>query len=556
MPSVPRIDRSVETQKIGMPQIPTLGVNVPKLDATQVFNAAENLLKEEKNKADQLAYLDYDTQLAGETIRLQVEAMKRQGRDALNFQSSIEDYDKYASTLTNTLTNNTQKAAAYRSMSVRRVELDRALQTHAASEVKKFEDNTYLQAKTNDLDVAILNFRDDSRIKSSIAHQKALTLDYAKSNGYTAEDEWTKRMIAADTSAIHKNIINRYLANGEDLLAKNYFTQNRTEITGTDIADIEHKVDAASTYGEAERIAAKVWEEIGPKFPNDAVKLYDIEKEIRSLTVDNEKVAKAALATAREASSTWNLQQAETEKALVSGIMIDVNKGLTLGRLRKDSRFIELSGQQQTQIQDYMMRKDKEVDLETRLTQAAAWGRLISNPDELASADLEGMLMRNEIDKNQYSDLVKLRVKADPMKSQRAELARQLLNRTASSRMFDDDKQVNNDEWFKAQTQLREYVTQNWDKPDYNPEEFVQTLIKPKEESWLSKIADLFRIDSMTPEQFKSDWTGGAKTTPAPSTGFKQSYDKKPPASEHTGRIMKYSGKTYRSDGKTWKEVK
>jgi hypothetical protein len=69
-------------------------------------------------------------------------------------------------------------------------------------------------------------------------------------------------------------VIDRFLANGQDQAAKEYFdAKAKDRIAGDDITKVEAKLKVASTMGEGQRGAVAVWDKLGPKNDLDPINL-------------------------------------------------------------------------------------------------------------------------------------------------------------------------------------------------------------------------------------------------------------------------------------------
>lgn len=222
-----------------------------------VGDAVNKVYLEEKKKADQIAVLDADRAIVEfETSSLydpKAGALTKRGRDAFGLPDTLLGaYDAKVAEIEKGLTNDEQRLAFKRSAISRRLDFDRTLQRHVASEIRKYDDQATESYLANETDAAIAS-GDMDRIALSIDRSRAALVDHQKRNGLPPE--WLNQRIAAVQTKVHGGTIDRLLATGQDLAAKAYYGEHKAEIGGTELARIEKALEVGTLRGESQRQA-------------------------------------------------------------------------------------------------------------------------------------------------------------------------------------------------------------------------------------------------------------------------------------------------------------
>lgn len=263
MPTVPRPERQVTANR--MP-----GVQAPEAPGFQPFDTraadrtmseAEKLYLAERRKANQLAVLDADRQLSETATRLQYDPeagfYNMRGKDAFRAPDYVEaEWRKQVEAIEKGFANDTQREAFRNRVMARWGDLDRQLQRHVSAEGRKYDDAVTESWLANERDAAAFNYHDPERVAISIESQRAAIVDYADRNGLPAE--WVKEKAAGAVSKTHVAVIQRMLANGQDLDAKAYYDANGEEVTGSDTISLEKSLAEGTLRGESQRRAAEI----------------------------------------------------------------------------------------------------------------------------------------------------------------------------------------------------------------------------------------------------------------------------------------------------------
>ena len=268
MPTVPRYD-SPQVEPRGIPNVSVTreapasafgggqaqaGLNQAVVGISKdVFDFAQA----EKKKADDIAVQDAYTQTVSLKNRLFYDpkegAITRGGRDVFGIYDEYgSKYDQGTQEIESRLTPDQMQS--YRVIRDRqKSDLDNDLNRHVFSQAKKFEDETFkstIEVTRND---AVLHYQDPIKVSSAIELQKDVIVDYAAKNNLPPE--YVKLATEEAVSKTHTSILNRMLANGDDLDAEKYYESIKGNISGEDISSVEKNIKEGSRRGYAQRFA-------------------------------------------------------------------------------------------------------------------------------------------------------------------------------------------------------------------------------------------------------------------------------------------------------------
>lgn len=291
MPSVPRLDG---------PQVQERGVQTARQAAEapndfgnqqalhRIGSAAEELVSQAKNHADQLAVLDADKQMSAYETQLLYDpktgAYNKRGKDSFGIPDQVkDDYKKKVDEISANLNNPVQRDAFARSAQSRYQDVDRQIQKHVSVQMQQFDDETTNSFIANERSAAALNYQDPERVNASIQRQQAALIDHAQRNGLP--DEWVKAKVQDAQSKTNVEVVSRMLANGDDLTAKKYYDTNKERFTGEDAIKLEKDLEEGSVRGESQRLSDKI-------FASHGSSLTAAMEEVKK--IDNPKIRDAA----------------------------------------------------------------------------------------------------------------------------------------------------------------------------------------------------------------------------------------------------------------------
>lgn len=184
-------------------------------------------------------------------------ALNRRGRDAFGLPEEVLGaFDKNVAEIDKGLANDTQRLAFRRLAHSRRLELNRRIQQHVAGEIRRYDDQTTESYLATETDAAIAAADDVGRVQLGLARAGAALTDHANRNGLPPE--WlTQKQIEVSTK-VHGGVVERLLAQGQDLAAREYYQTNVEAIAGSQRARIEKALEVGTLRGESQRQADSI----------------------------------------------------------------------------------------------------------------------------------------------------------------------------------------------------------------------------------------------------------------------------------------------------------
>lgn len=214
--------------------------------ANSLAGEAQKLIIEEKDRADQVAVLDADSQLSELETRLQYDpktgAMNRRGRDAFGLPDEVKtEWEKGTQEIEKSLFNANQRLAFKRMSGSRWASLDSNIQRHVSTQIKEFDNETTSSYLENERDAAAKNFNDHDRVGLSIARQTAALQDHAQRNGLP--EEWITNKAGEAASKTHMAVLDQMVSAGLYKEAKGYFDEYHGALTAGDSAAAQRTVE-------------------------------------------------------------------------------------------------------------------------------------------------------------------------------------------------------------------------------------------------------------------------------------------------------------------------
>lgn len=183
---------------------------------------------------------------------IQIKSEQMRGKDAAGaVDFATTEWKKQTEALSESLNNDTQRAAGRRMASSRFDALYKSTNVYAARQLEQYDADSTKSYVDNARNDAVSNYLDPEYIKQSIDRQTASLQDYADRNG--KGDDWVKENVTASLSKTHSEIITRMIDNNQDLLAKEYFSHVKDQIAGDDVGKVEKILEAGSIEGESQR---------------------------------------------------------------------------------------------------------------------------------------------------------------------------------------------------------------------------------------------------------------------------------------------------------------
>jgi hypothetical protein len=266
VPQVPRYETQRRPEPLPSPRISTdapAGAFEPDqpLDPSGALKILAGLAEREREKADQVAIMDADRRLSEfETERLyhpETGALNKKGRDALGLPDEVSTaWRERASEIEASLSSDQQRLSFRRMAQQREMSVMRAVQQHVAGEIRSDDEVTTKAYLITERNAAIANFRDTDRVAQALARQRAALQGFARRHNMPPEE--LARRLEEIISQTHVGVINRMMANGDDLTAKRYYDLNKADVSGADSVEVEKTMLEGSTRGESQRVADRL----------------------------------------------------------------------------------------------------------------------------------------------------------------------------------------------------------------------------------------------------------------------------------------------------------
>lgn len=141
----------------------------------------------------------------------------------------------------------------------------------------------------------------------------------------------------------HAAVISGALQAGRSGYAAEYLKQVGPELTPQAKLQLTGQVKDVDDSVRGDAGAEDAWVAAGPKGPNDAVRIFDMEKIVREKLGDEPKVRDAALAGLRQRAAAFNAQQSEANAAGVNGVYRQLDSGASIASVQRSPEWLALS---------------------------------------------------------------------------------------------------------------------------------------------------------------------------------------------------------------------
>lgn len=224
------------------------------IDVSGVRQVVDRLHAEAVQRADQVAGLDNDNQLAQQAAQIEQQARARRGKDALGaLDEANAAWSKVAASVVSGATTEQQRLFAQARAAMYGQRIQNAVRQHATSEMERYDDDTTTAALANRVDSAVASYDDPGAVQSALAETRAIVNDRARRMGVS--DEVREQVVNANLAKIHLGVLGRMLDNQQDQAAAAYYDAHKDEIPGSDRGKIEKALEDGSTLGQAQRAA-------------------------------------------------------------------------------------------------------------------------------------------------------------------------------------------------------------------------------------------------------------------------------------------------------------
>lgn len=265
MPKAPIYQRRVELR-------PLEGGRINYSPTPEAFGAGigqaiekvgQRLYQDEVLRQDQIAVMEAERKLSDWEMQMLYDPQKgaltsTKGKETLALPDVLsKNFGDYVTTLRANLTTDRQRSAFDRAAMARFKDIQTTVSRHVYTELQKFDDEETKNFIKNSRDAAVANYTDTSRIATEIERQEAAVTDYAVRRGFGAE--FIKQQRAQVRSDTHVSVIERMVANDQDMLAAKYLEIVKPAITdAAGLAKVERWVADSSVRGESQRAADRI----------------------------------------------------------------------------------------------------------------------------------------------------------------------------------------------------------------------------------------------------------------------------------------------------------
>ncbi len=285
------------------------------------------------------------------------------GGDAVN-QPLLETYRTKRAELnkqiSDGLTNPEQQQAFARRSAIADRQFDSHLYQHIAQQSRVYQGQVYEGAQATERRQAALNWDQPGQIELSLLRINKNIDQKALAEGLHPEREGDRQVIdtlktIAETQ-VHSDVIDQMLVQGKDAAAAAYYDQMKANrrLTPEAVVTIGAKVGAASVDGEAMRGADQVWGIMGPRTPNDPIRLDVMGQWLRDKYQDKPRIANAAITEIRSRAAATNDAQRELTDSNKSIVLNAYHDGADLKTLQTMPEYLALEGQDRSSIRDYV----------------------------------------------------------------------------------------------------------------------------------------------------------------------------------------------------------
>lgn len=297
----------VNDQVLASPETFGGGAGLEGVDAAtqRVSKGGADVAIWEKIKADQIAVTDATGQLSNASLDIlhnqKDGVLNLQGKNAMNAPNIASDkFNKTADSIANDLNTDDQKGMFARVQQNMAKELDRTVQAHVGTQIRKYDDDTTNSLIKNTQDAAALSYGDPTTIGTNIQRQKVALSQYAQRHGMP--DEWLQEKTTEAVSATHEGVLKRMLGDGQDEMAVRYLADNKNDIDAKVLDQLRPIMKEGTLRGESQRGADTIWDKADGDFGKAMGMVRDIdnpdlrqktEQEIRSRQEDQQRALKA-----------------------------------------------------------------------------------------------------------------------------------------------------------------------------------------------------------------------------------------------------------------------
>lgn len=214
----------------------------------------------QKYRADQVRVLSAEKELSDFETQLMdgpEGAYTKKGLATAGLIDSVsKSYGDKVKEINKGLSNDEQRTSFGKTALSRSDSINKQLNRYVNQERYKAETELTQSSVANARDQAIKNYDDPEVIDQSIAKQTKELIQFAQRNG--KPKEWLEETLHKEVSDTHKGVIDRMLANRDDLRAQAYYDKHKDFFTGNDAITLEKSLSEGALIGNALRNSDRI----------------------------------------------------------------------------------------------------------------------------------------------------------------------------------------------------------------------------------------------------------------------------------------------------------
>lgn len=239
--------------------------------ASQVVNQVVDIANKERAKADDIEFNKYSERLRRERLKQSQAYKQTKQEDALRgLDPALEGFQRTTQDILGEVQNERVKQRLSQYREKLSTDFDYDANGHAITEKEKYDDAVTMSSLDSIQSVAVEEYSafsptaGTSRLEESLAEQRQKIDAYADRKGMSAEEK--SQLLQRASSQLHYKVVSKMLAEGKDLLAKDYYESIKGRSLAKDVtelnADTQIKLDklinTGSIRGEAQRTTAQI----------------------------------------------------------------------------------------------------------------------------------------------------------------------------------------------------------------------------------------------------------------------------------------------------------
>lgn len=356
MPKVPSYD-NFQVAQTALPAGAVRAPEMPDVAGQQAQQMSQGLMRAggtinqimqaEQNKADQVRVDDALNMVTKARTDLQVEALKLRGRNALERPDNksladeySEKFDEVTRNATKALGNDTQRAVFGQRVGQMRNQFYGSLSSHMVEQQGAFQNETWKSKIETAQNQAALLWGDAGMRAESAVTIASTVGEIAKAKGW--DPATTEAALRDAMSPVHVGVMNGMIKSGSAADAKLYYEANSAGMSIQARATMQGVIKEANDTQTAEANADAVWAKSGPKLSNDAVKIFDMEAELRAQLKDNPDAMKIGLSALRQRAQAFNAQQTENNAKGINDVFGLIDSGTPMSQVRRSDAWLAL----------------------------------------------------------------------------------------------------------------------------------------------------------------------------------------------------------------------